>query len=959
MTREPIAIIGIGCRFPGATGPEGFWRLLREGREAISEVPADRFNLDSVYDPRPGVPGKIYSRWGGFLEQVDQFDPYFFGIAPREAASMDPQHRLLLEVAWEGLEDAGQVPEQLAGQRVGVFVGMCTNDYGNLLTDPADVDIYFAAGNARSILSGRVSYALGLEGPSVVLDTACSTSLVAVHLACQSLRSGESSLAVAGGVNLVLVPEPSLGFCQAQMLARDGRCKAFDASGDGFVRSDGVGIIVLKPLSKALADGDPVYAVIRGSAVNNDGRSGGLLMTPSRPGQEAVLREAYRDADASPGDVQYVEAHGTGTSVGDPVEAMALGTVLASGRPENTPCRIGSVKTNIGHAEGAAGIAGPDQGRPVDEARSDPRKLAFSRTEPRHSLERSSAHRSAGADSLAGRVAARPCGRELVRDLGNQCSHRAGAGRGGLPRAIRVNVQGEASACLGPHAEALRAMAEAYREFMIAETTSECPSTLDDVCYTASLRRTHHDHRLALVMQSSENLIEQLDAFLEGESRRGVISGRRIPDVQRKIVFAFPGQGSQWIGMAQQLLEQEPAFREAMEQCDAAMRVYVTWSLIDEILADESHSRLGELDVVQPVLFAVQVGLATLWRAWGVEPDAVVGHSMGEVAAAYIAGILTLDDAARVICRRSQVVKRRASGKGGMAVLDLAPADVESLLAPYGGRLAIAACNGPSTTVISGDTDALHELGAFAERQEIFFQFVKVDYASHSPQMDELREELFETLGDVRPRHASVKMLSTVGGTSVLDGSECDTSYWVRNLREPVIFSQAVRELAQDGHDIFLEMSAHPTIAMAISHCLREDGRTGTILPSMRRGEGDRDVMLESLGALYTLGHPVDWSRQHPSGGRVVPLPSYTFQREHFWLADNNKTTTSFAAQRGRPNGHPLLGQYFKSAAHLGTHFWESHLRYALAAISERPPRPGGDRLAGRRLCGDDPRRGI
>ena len=601
-------------------------------------------------------------------------------------------------------------------------------------------------------------------------------------------------------------------------------------------------------------------------------------------------------------------------------------TCLLSDRPPNRHCACGLGQDQHRTLEGAAGIAGVIKIGALAQASSDPRRACISASRTPRFLLKIFLSPSAGPDSLAGRVAARPCRRELVRDLGNQRSHRVGAGRGGLPRAIRVDVQGEASACSGHTPEALRAMAEAYREFMIAETTSEWPSTLDDVCYTASLRRTHHDHRLALVMQSSENLIEQLDAFLDGESRRGVISGRRIPDVQRKIVFAFPGQGSQWIGMAQQLLEQEPAFREAMEQCDAAMRVYVTWSLIDEILADESHSRLGELDVVQPVLFAVQVGLATLWRAWGVEPDAVVGHSMGEVAAAYIAGILTLDDAARVICRRSQVVKRRASGKGGMAVLDLAPADVESLLVPYGGRLAIAACNGPSTTVISGDTDALHELGALAERQEIFFQFVKVDYASHSPQMDELREELFETLGDVRPRHASVKMLSTVGGTSVLDGSECDTSYWVRNLREPVIFSQAVRELAQDGHDIFLEMSAHPTIAMAISHCLREDGRTGTILPSMRRGEGDRDVMLESLGALYTLGHPVDWSRQHPSGGRVVPLPSYTFQREHFWLADNNRTTTSFAAQRGRPNGHPLLGQYFKSAAHLGTHFWESHL---------------------------------
>jgi acyl transferase domain-containing protein len=356
--REPIAIIGIGCRFPGAKGPEAFWNLLREGVDAITEIPPERFDVGDVYDPKPGIPGKLNTKWGGFLEGVDEFDPYFFGISSREAAAMDPQQRVLLEVAWEAIEDAGLVPEKLDVGRIGVFAGTCNSDYGNLLEDSADIDIYFAGGNALSVLSGRLSYALGLQGPSMTVDTACSTSLVAVHLACQSLLSGESTVALAGGVNLIFGPEPYIAFSLAQMLAPDGRCKFGDSRADGFVRSEGAGMVVLKPLSSALADGDDVYAVIRGSAVNNDGDSGGLLMTPSRPGQEAVFEEAYRSAGVSPGEVQYVEAHGTGTSVGDPVEMQALGVVLGEGRPEGHPCVVGSVKTNIGHTEGAAGVAG-------------------------------------------------------------------------------------------------------------------------------------------------------------------------------------------------------------------------------------------------------------------------------------------------------------------------------------------------------------------------------------------------------------------------------------------------------------------------------------------------------------------------------------------------------------------------------------------------------------------------
>ncbi|MGH7311990.1 MAG: type I polyketide synthase, partial [Candidatus Rokuibacteriota bacterium] len=919
LSPDPIAIIGIGCRFPGARGPAAFWKLLCDGVDAISEVPPDRFDIAEYHSPRPGVPGKIYVRHGGFLDGIDQFDPYFFEISPREAAAMDPQHRLLLEVVWEALEDAGQVPERLAGKSVGVFVGNCTTDYESLITDPAGIDIYVAAGNARSVLSGRISFVLGVQGPSLTLDTACSTSLVAIHLACQSLAAGESTLAIAGGTNLVLSPAPSMAFCQAQMLAPDGRCKAFDARGDGFVRSDGVGVVILKPLSRALADRDPVYAVIRSTAVNNDGKSGGLLMTPSRAGQEAAIREAYQRAGISPGRVQYVEAHGTGTNAGDPVEAMALGTVLAEGRPQDQPCLTGSVKTNIGHTEGAAGVAGLIKTALSLKHRMIPPSLHFQTPNPEIPwkdlplvVQRALTpwpHHSGPALAGVSSFGISGTNAHAVVEEAPAAS----------PSSLAGELPGSHLVPLSAHTpEALRAMARAWVTFLSGER-EESPS-LEDLSYTASARRTHHDHRLAVVARSRAELVEHLQAFIQDETRPGLSSGRRLADRQRKVVFVFPGQGSQWVGMAQALMTQEPVFRAALEECDQVMRRFTGWSLLEELGADETRARLDQLDVVQPALFAVQVALATLWRSWGVEPAAVVGHSMGEVAAAHIAGVIGLDEAARIICRRSQIVRRRASGKGGMAVVEL-PADaVRSLLAGYDDRLTVAAHNGPTTTVVSGDPVALEELRESVERQGAFFQLVKVDYASHSAQMEPLRAELLEALEGIGSRRPSVPMLSTVTA-QYSEGVECDSQYWIRNIRDPVLFIQAIETLARDRHDIFLEVSPHPILTGAIADCLRHAGRDGTALPSLRRGEDGRVSLLGSLGSLYTLGYPVDWTRLHGSRGRVVPLPSYPWQRERFWL-DQKITTGS----RGGRGGRRLLGEQLVSAVQVGMHFWEREL---------------------------------
>jgi acyl transferase domain-containing protein/acyl carrier protein len=926
-TTEPIAIIGIGCRFPGAHGPEAFWQLLREGVDAITEVPGDRFDLHAFYDPDPAAPGKMNTRWGGFLDQVDQFDPHFFGISPREALRIDPQQRLLLEVTWEALEDAGQAPDRLTGTHTGVFIGISTNDYSRIqFSDPSCIDAYAGTGNAMSIAANRVSYLFDFRGPSIAIDTACSSSLVAVHLACCSLWNGESTLALAGGVNLILSPAITINFTKAGAMAPDGRCKAFDARANGYVRSEGAGLVVLKPLSRALTDGDPIYAVIRGSAVNQDGRSNGL-MAPNPLAQEAVLREAYRRAGVSPGHVQYVEAHGTGTFLGDPIEAKALGTVLAVDRSAEQPCALGSVKTNLGHLESAAGVAGLIKVALALNHLQIPPSLHFQEPNPHIPF-----------DELSLRV-------QIT--LGQWPAHSGPAlagvssfGFGGtnahvvLEQAPQSDLRmqnrewkfGDSeSAHLLPLSarspEALNSLARAYQNSLAAP---ESTVSLHDLCYSASVRRSHHDYRLAVTGHSLEQLSEVLEAFLRGESRPGLSSGPKISGRRRKLVFVFPGQGSQWFGMGRKLLEQEAVFREVLERCDRAMRPYGDWSLLAELTAtDQAQSRLNEIDIIQPALFAIQVALAGLWRSWGIEPQAVVGHSMGEVAAAYVAGALSLDDAARVICRRSRLVKRTI-GQGVMAAVELSMEAARRVLVGYEDRVSIAVSNGPTSTVLSGDPAALEAIVDQLQRQDTFCRMVKVDFASHSPQMDPLRAELLQALEGLEPRPASVPIYSTVTG-AVSNGLELEALYWARNLREPVLFSTAVQQLLEGGHDIFLEISAHPILLSSIQQGFHHLGHEGAVLPSLRREEEERTVMLGSLGTLYTLGYPVEWRRLYPAGGRCVRLPVYPWQRERCWLEIAPGDTDSHWQQtaRSRIGNHPLLGQHFTSAHPAGSHFWE------------------------------------
>ncbi|MBP1776753.1 MAG: eryA, partial [candidate division NC10 bacterium] len=920
---DPVAIIGIGCRFPGANDPAAFWKMLRDGVDAVREVPMDRFDPDLFYDPDPATPGKMNTRWGGFLEQVDQFDPAFFGISRREALRMDPQQRLLLEVTWEALQDAGQVPERLAGSPVGVFIGIATNDYGRLQwNDLERIDAYAGTGNALSIAANRISYLFDLRGPSLAIDTACSSSLVGVHLACSSLRSGESSLALAGGVNVILSPAIAINFTKAGAMAPDGRCKAFDARANGYVRGEGAGVVVLKLLSKAQTDGDPIYAVIRGSAVNQDGRSNGL-MAPNPLAQEAVLREAYLQAAASPGKVQYVEAHGTGTLLGDPIEAKALGAVLGVERPPGRPCSLGSVKTNLGHLEAAAGIAGLIKVALALQHREIPPSLHFEEPNPHIPF-----------DELPLRVQTTlaPWPTESGPALAGVSSFGFGGTNAHVvleeapPRIVGIP---EAQATSGAHLlplsarspEALQSLARAYHDLL---ATPAPAASLSDVCYTASVRLSHHDHRLAVTGTSRVQLRENLEAFCRGETSPGLSSGRKPSARRRRLVFVFPGQGGQWFGMGRGLLEQEAVFREVVTRCDEAMRAYGDWSLLAELTAtDAGPSRLSEIDVLQPALFSVQVALAALWRSWGIEPQAVVGHSLGEVAAAYVAGALSLDDAVRVICHRSRLLKG-AIGQGAMATVELSIEDARRVLVGSEDRVSIAVSNGPTSTVLAGDPAALAAILDQLQRRDVFCRMVKVDVASHSPQMEPLRADLLQALEGLRPRAESVPIYSTVTGEASR-GTNFDPVYFARNIREPVLFSTAFQRLAGDGHDVFLEVSPHPVLLSAMQQGLDHLGLEGAVLPSLRRDMEEHTVLLGSLGALYCSGFPVDWNRVYPTAGRCVRLPAYPWQRERCWpeLSTGDADSHREQVPRSGRGNHPLLGGQFKSAHPPGAHFWE------------------------------------
>ncbi|MFJ7044361.1 SDR family NAD(P)-dependent oxidoreductase [Streptomyces sp. NPDC101112] len=887
---DPVVLVGIGCRYPGGvTSPDELWQLVADGAHAFSEFPDDRgWDLDRLSDQEPGRGGTSHTRWGGFLREVADFDPEFFGISPREALAMDPQHRLLLETSWEALERTGIDPTSLRGARVGVYAGMMHQDY---VTDPdrvpRELEGYISTATAGSVASGRIAYVLGLRGPALTIDTACSSSLVAIHLAAQSIRRGECELALAGGVTVMATPRSFVEFSRQGALAEDGRCKAFAAAADGTGWAEGVGMVVLERLSSARRAGHPVLAVLRGSAVNQDGASNGLT-APSGTAQQEVIRLALRDAGLSPVDVDVVEAHGTGTRLGDPIEAGAL--LATYGQDRDTPLWLGSLKSNIGHAQAAAGVGGVikvvqamrhrtlpktlhvDEPSPhVDWASGDVRLLTESMPWPERDRPARAAVSSFGVSGTNA---------HLILEAPPKTPAPTPADE---PPAVAWTLSGRTP-------ERLRDWAA--RLLPVAGDVAPV-----DLAHSLAVSRGHFAHRAVVVGGDHDELLAGVRAVAEGKPARNVVLGKA--DVEGKTAFVFPGQGTQWAGMATGLMG-EPVFAESISACERALDPHVDWSLT-EVLAGGAD-RLERVDVVQPALFAVMVSLAALWRSRGVEPDAVLGHSQGEIAAACVAGALPLEEAARVVAVRSQVIAELGVG-AGMASVTASRAQLDWLLERWPDQLWIAAFNGPSTTVVAGDDLAIDGLLAECALDGVHARRIRVGYASHCPRVEALHEKLTARLGEVRTTEPSVPMYSTVD-LDWVGGSTLTGAYWYRNLRQPVRFHPAVEELVDQGFRVFVESSSHPVLTSELEQTLEDRGTTGVVTGTLRRDDGGPARFLASAARLYTRGR--DGVRLTTGTGRPTPLPTTPFQRRRFWL------TTTASARTG--TGHPLLGTFVESA---------------------------------------------
>ncbi|MEV6380910.1 type I polyketide synthase [Streptomyces sp. NPDC051773] len=901
---QAIAVVGIACRLPGAGNPSEFAALLARGGDAVTEAPAERCGLV------PEIPG-ITAR-GGFLGGVDGFDAGFFGISPREAAAMDPQQRLLLELGWEALEHAGTVPAGLHGTRTGVFVGALADDYARLLGQhgPDAVTAHSFTGVQRSLLANRISYTLGLRGPSLSVDTGQSSSLVAVHLAVESLRRGECALALAGGVNLILSPESTRAVARLGALSPDGRCHTFDARANGYVRGEGGGLVLLKPLARALADGDRVHCLIRGSAVNNDGGGDGLTV-PDPDAQRELLLLACERAGTDPADIQYVELHGTGTPEGDPAEAAALGRALGAGRPAGRPLRVGSVKTNIGHLEGAAGIAGllktvlclrdarlvptlhhenPHPRIPLDDLGLTVQHT----TEPWPDTDGSP--RVAGVSSFG--LGGTNC-HVVLSSWTPEPEVSRGAGRG-ADEDSGPRERGHAHVPWVLSARTPQALAEQARQLLEAVPESS-PAEVGHALLTT---RTLFPHRAVVLGSDRFARLRGLAALAaNGKLPTVVTSPSREPAAPGPgPVFVFPGQGSQWPGMAVELLDDQPEFAAAWARCEQALATCVDWSPTDVLREAPGALGLDRVEVLQPVLWAVMVSLAEVWRAYGVQPAAVVGHSQGEVAAACVAGVLTLADGARTAVRRAELIGRQLSGKGGMVAVPDSEKSARARLATLGGHIELAAVNGPDAVVVAGADDALEDLLASCRADGVRARRVAVDYASHSSHVEGIRPELLDTLADITPLPARVPLYSTVDRGEVVlgeDGPRLDGAYWYRNLREPVAFAAAVTALAEAGHRTFIEISPHPLLTASVAATVEHTGDTvPVVVPTLRRNHGGPAQLAAGLAQAFVTGTHVDWTAAF-AGHRPGPpleLPTYPFQRRGYWLGADGVTGTTGVA---------------------------------------------------------------
>ncbi len=901
----PIAIVGIGCRYAGARGAEAFWSLALEGRFTVRDAPAHRqalgYRLDHYLDERPRIPGRIASAKAGFIDHPERFDPTPFGLSPRDAAAMEPQARMMFEVVWDAIEDAGVPVEDVRGERVSVYVGHTAEDFSReriaLMGEDAAMralDVRTAVGYSRAAFSVRLSLWLDLRGPSLTLAAACSSSLYAVHLACQSLWNGESTMALAGGVNLFLTPEGSLALARSGMMALDGRCKAFDARADGFVRAEGAGCVLLRPLSEALAAGDRVHAVIRGSGASADGRDGGHMMAPGRTGQVQAMRDAYRSSGVDPSEIDFVQAHGTGTVVGDPIEMAALGDVMGAGRAADRPLRVSSVKGNIGHAESASGIAGLIITALAVRERAIPAQLhfetpsdridwaAFPVEVPRESLPWPHEGRALAAVNSFGISGTNA---HVIVEAAPSSAESKAALR---PRFFALSAHDE---------DSLRELAGAHADRLRQEPHDD--AALSDLAFTLARRRTHLPQRIAVVADSSQALAAELESYASG--RPSAALHRSRANGKRPVVFVFPGQGAQWLGMARDLLRTAPAFAASIEASDSIHLRVADWSIHRALRSpDEGRAALARLSRLQPLLVAVQVALSDWLAAHGIVPDAVLGQSVGELAAAYAAGALDREDVVRLAHHRGRAVERVA-GRGAMALVGLPASEVEARL-PERGGVELAGTNGPDSVLVAGDPGAVRAFVDSCEAEGRFARLLDVDFASHCALMDPVLDDFEADISGIRARASEVVFYSTTDGAPREPGT-LDVRYWRRNLRNPVRLLEAGRQLLTEGPasaGTCIELSPHPSLTRALVEIAADGGAQVDALHSLRRdGEGRIDLA-HLLAALHVRGHLLDLSESCPSG-RVVSLPLMPFRTQTLWFGERRRRPP-------RAPAHPLIG---------------------------------------------------
>jgi acyl transferase domain-containing protein len=870
-SEEPIAVVGMGCRFPGADSPEAFWQLLRDGMDAITTVPTTRWHGDR--------------EWGGFLREVDRFDAQFFNISPREAEYIDPQQRLTLEIAWEALEYGAIPAKSLAGSQTGVFVGIATNDYAQRhLHDLNYSDAYLGTGMASSLVANRLSYYLDLRGPSLAVDTACSSSLVAVHLACQSINNGECHLAIAGGVNVILNPVLTASFAKAGMMSADGHCKTFDVAADGYVRGEGCGIVILKPLSAAIADGNKILAVIKGSAVNQDGRSNGLT-APNSLAQQAVISQALQKANVSPSEIGYVETHGTGTPLGDPIEVEALNSVLSHDRLPEKPCAIGSVKTNIGHLEAAAGIAGlikivlslQNQAIPPHlhlkninplVAKNDrclsivDRLLPWTTDIPRLASVSSFGFGGTNAHTIVSEW------KEISQDRENTSI---------VDRPMHLLTLS------AKNEKALTDLVGSYRQFL----TNNPEISLADICFTANTGRTHFDYGLAVIAESHQQLQARLTSFLNREETFGLWQSQRQKNNNPNIAFLFTGQGSQYLGMGYQLYQTQPTFKNTIDRCAEILEPYLDKNLL-ELLFSNNTNFLDETIYTQPALFALEYSLAQLWISWGIVPDAVMGHSVGEYVAACLAGVFSLEDSLKLICQRAKLMQSLPQN-GAMLAVSASEAEITPWLTKFEGEVTIAAINAPNSIVISGLREAIEQIEKQLTAKAIKTKRLQVSNAFHSPLMEPILEEFEWIASTINYSQPKIKLISNLTGQLITD-EVTHPEYWCRHLRNPVRFAAGIDTLDRLGTNVFIEIGAKPILLSMGRQCLPK--HQGLWLSSLRPQQSDWQELLESLATLYSNGIEIDWSgfdRDYPRN--LCILPRYPFQRERYWLDVNENKT--------------------------------------------------------------------